>query len=150
MAYAFPAGRRMFFLRELGEPAEGSLRLIITEASITDFGTGILLGERAEMGLIDADDAKPSLELIWEHYVSYAVQSESFFIVAENSDPSSMLVEYHASPFLNYVSATTFAADIVGELRHWELSCMNHVIQVVSTRPPQIALLPAGGSYPIR
>jgi hypothetical protein len=137
----------MFFLRVASEGPGNFFRVVVTEGMTGEYGAGILLGERTEMAIIDVDPSQPSYELIWANYASYAVQPEHLFIVEEEGEPTSMLVEHDASPFLAYVRSTTFAEDILGRLRHWELSCMNHVIHVVSVEPPTIMVLPAGDSF---
>ncbi|MBY8821880.1 hypothetical protein [Sphingomonas colocasiae] len=149
MAYAFPSGRRMFFVRELHEPVELRLRVVIAEGGVTRTDDGIFMGERTEIGTIDVNPAQPVIELVWDNYATYLVQAEHFHI-AEDVEPASMLSERGASPLLDYVRETTFAEAIVGELRHWTLSCMHHIIHVVSAIPPEIRVLPPGGVYSIR
>lgn len=150
MAYAFPSGRRMFFVREIHEPEECCLRVVITEAIAANLGTGILLGEKVEMAAVEVDPTSPSLELVWKDYATYAVQAERFFIANDATGPSSMLLELRSSAFLDHVKATTFAEDIAGALRHWQLSCMHHIVHVASANAPEISSLPPGGVYSIR
>jgi hypothetical protein len=139
----------MFFLREAAEAPGDCFRIVVTEGVTREYGPAILLGEGTEIAVIDVDPSQPSYALIWANYASYAVQPEHLVIVDEEGEPTSMMVEHDASPFLAYVRSTTFAEDIAGRLRHWELSCMNHVIHVVSAQPPTIVALPAGGSFPL-
>lgn len=139
----------MFFPRELSEPGKACFRVVVTEGATGQYGPGILLGQPTEMAVIDVDPSQPSYEVTWENHASYAVQPEHFFLVEGEAEPSSMLVELDASPFLDYVRTTTFAEDILGSLRHWELSCMDHIIHVVSADRPTVKALLPDGSYPL-
>lgn len=96
-------------------------------------------------------DAAP-VELTWKHYVAYAVRNESYAMAddgAPTSLPVSQLVERRKSAFLDFLRRTTIASnEFPGPLRHWELVCLNHVIDVVSTSEPVITFKAAVGSLP--
>ena len=57
------------------------------------------------------------------------------------SPPASQLIECRNSAFLDFLRRTTIANDeFPGPSRHWELVCLDHVIDVVSTSEPVITL----------
>jgi hypothetical protein len=137
----FPEGHRLFYLEEIGEPSDNVLRIVVIEAGAQGPAQSTLVGEAVP--ILPLPDAVP-LELVWEHYIAYAVRNESYAKAEDRatwSPPVSQLIERRNSAFLDFLMRTTIASDeFPGPLRHWELTCLNHVIDVVSTSEPLIAL----------
>jgi hypothetical protein len=138
----FPKGKRYFFLSEIGEPEDNTLRLVVIEASAQGIevkvpGTG-LTGQP----ILPEPTAKP-LELTWTSYIAYAVRNESYATPEEGQQPpTDMLSERQGTAFLTFVAQATFATvDFPGPFRHWELVCLNHVVDVVSTEAPVVRQL---------
>lgn len=144
----FPEGHRLFYLEEIGEPSDNVLRIVAVEARAQGPAQSTLLGKAVP--ILPLPDGAP-VELTWKHYVAYAVRNESYAMAddgAPSSIPVSQLVERRNSAFLDFVRRTTIASDeFPGPLRHWELMCLNHVIDVVSTTEPVINSL-SGASSP--
>ena len=89
-------------------------------------------------------------ELLWDSYVAYLVQDECYARQDETDKvESGRLVRIYAkSRFLDHISKTTGATpEWPGPLLHVEVICLNHVIDVVATKPPQIRL---AGAQPKR
>jgi len=134
---------KWIFLRELGEPEENSLRLVIEEAKadnppedIEVWPGKVISGTRA----IESDWSCRAFELVWSSYVSYSVRNESF-CVQDNEEvwEGRLFCLYSKSHFLDYVGRATFAtADYPGPLRHWGVNCLDHIVDVVSTVEPQV------------
>ena len=84
-----------------------------------------------------------ALEIVWDWYVAYCVRNESFARSEDlNEVPTDMLVERPRSAFLDFLAKATFASpEYPGTLKHWELICLNHVIDVVATTNPVIKVL---------
>jgi len=136
----FPEGHRRFYLEEIGEPSDNVLRMVVIEAGAQGPAQSTPVGEAVP--ILPLPDAVP-LELVWEHYIAYAVRNESYARTDDGatwSSPASQLVERRNSAFLDFVRKTTIATDeFPGLLRHWELNCLDHVVDVVSTSDPVIA-----------
>ena len=137
---------KYLFLRELGEPEENSLRLVIEEAKADgppeDFEVWpgkIIQGTRP----IESDWTCRAFELVWPTYVSYSVRNESFCTPDEaEAWEGRLFCLYTKSHFLDYVARATFASsDYPGPLRHWGINCLNHIVDVVSAEEPRIRSL---------
>lgn len=81
----------------------------------------------------------------WHRYVSVLLLNESW----TSGDPSEpaperMLQRSDDLPFLPFSKQVTWARDdYPGPLALWELGSLNHIIQVVSTDPPEVERLTA-------
>ena len=150
MVEGFPQGFRMFFLREVGELQEHCFRVALTEARTGAPYGEKFLGEIVQMADIEVDPSAASIVLVWEDCAAYAVYADHVFIPGGRAGTDDMLVEYDDSAFLEYVRSTTYSEDITGHLRHWRLTCLQHVIDVAATAGPRISELPAGTVFPLR
>jgi hypothetical protein len=137
----FPEGHMNLFVTDIGEPAENSLRIVVSEGlqgqtSPIKFGD-IDLGEGRP---IEVTSESRHFELNWDSYVAYAVRNESFW-KAEPQEPRviGQLNRRVNSAFLEFVSTTTFADDkYPGPLQHWALNTLTHCVDVVSVQPPRV------------
>jgi hypothetical protein len=140
---------RYLYLTHLEEPEDNALRLIVTEArrgepsdapdpSLEGLGR-LATGTRP----IVADERCAVYELHFEDYIAYAVLNESFIVADEREKFEGRLFRiYSESKFLAYIAAGTIAtADYPGPFKHYELACLNHIIEIASTEPPTITLL---------
>ena len=117
----FPTGHRSFFAREITEPEENSLRIVVVESTT--------LPDMAEVGgtnliayPVVIDERSLSLELFWKQYVAYAIEDESY---AQHDGMEniyllqSMLIERRTSAYLTYLRSASFAsADYPGAFAH--------------------------------
>ncbi len=79
------------------------------------------------------------LEIEFPHYATYSVRCESYWSGEKGDLPKGVYLELSDSYFLDYVSQVSFAADDMpneGPLRHYMVSCLNHLIDVVAWAPP--------------
>ena len=131
------------WLREIGEPVDNSLRLVIEEAKADGPPEDReLLPGKIVSGLrsIESDRACRLFEIEWPSYVANSVRDERFTQI-DNDEVwrGRLFCEFSKSHFLEYVKRATFAsADYPGLLRHWGINCLNHIVDVVSTVEPQI------------
>jgi hypothetical protein len=134
---------KWIFLREIGEPEDNSLRLVVEEAKangppedIEMLPGKIISGTRA----VESDTTCRAFELLWPSYVSYSIRNESYCSVDDDEKwEGRLFCLYSKSHFLDYVARATFAsAEYPGPLRHWGVNCLNHIIDVVSTFEPEI------------
>jgi hypothetical protein len=132
-------------LREISEPSQNSLRLLIEEAEVmpeevairvagTEMGTGHLVRSTANSRLF---------EIVWDNYVAYSVINESYATPSESEAFSGRFARcYSKSCFLDYVSRATLACkEYPGPLRHFGIVSECHVVDVVSTGIPRVRQL---------
>jgi hypothetical protein len=132
---------KWIYLRELGEPEQNSLRLVIEEAKadgphedIEVLPGKVLTGMRT----IESDWTCRAFELVWPTYVAYSVRNESYCIGDNTEQWEGRLFRlYSRSHFLEYVARATVVLNS-GTLRLWGIQCLDHVVDVVSTDEPQI------------
>jgi hypothetical protein len=131
------------YLRNISEPAQNSLRLLIEEAFVMPEE---VTAKFAEAELANCHIVKPTadsrlFEIIWDNYVAYSVANESYSTRNESEEFSGRFARlYGKSLFLDYISRATLACkDYPGPLQHVQLVCECHIIDVVSTRFPQVS-----------
>jgi len=140
--------QKYLYLTEISEPEDNALRLVIegahTPGPVADLRIGdiVLPGTRE----IVADHSTPAWELVFQSYVAYSVRNESFATFGpEEASVGSSFRTYTRSNFLDFVSSGTFADEQhPGPFVHYCILCLNHIIDVVSTEPPEIKRLRAG------
>lgn len=136
---------RYLYLRDLGEPLENSLRLVVQEADASGASPaaqceGVVA---SDYRVIASNEMSRTFELRWHNYVAYSVRNESF---AQDGRPDvysgRLLRTFSNSAFLDYVNSSTFASsDFPGPLTHIGVACLNHVVDVVAVGPPTISIL---------
>lgn len=133
--------RESFYLLEIGEPEDNTLRVVVAETRLAE--------PIKDENLISATPIVPAtdvdvIEITWREYIAYAVLNESFTTGDPNNVPKSMLERRKSSAFLDYVTQDTFAsADYPGPFEHWELMCLNHIVHVACASPPAFKRIPA-------
>jgi hypothetical protein len=137
----FPKGRLSLYLIDLSEPETNSLRAVVAVAGATGEDTPI-----SDTGLFGKAILPTGVryEFYWDRYVAYSVRDESFAQFDKDRPPSdSQFTERTSSAYLKFVTETTFAASVADQIfkapiRHWELTCLDHFLDVVSATPPII------------
>jgi hypothetical protein len=134
------------YLREIREPRDNSLRLVIQEAVANRRGAvasrpGIPTTEGlwTECAPIESTEDCRTFELLWERYVAYLVTEECVGSCGQYDDEvftSRLFRVYTKSHFLQHLSRDTggHAEAIV----HYKLTCLNHLIDVAAYGPPDI------------
>jgi hypothetical protein len=144
---------KYLYLREIAEPRDNRLRLIIEEASAgsetapREIG-GVLF---SDLRPIESTHRDRLFELIWDSYIAYVIRNESFVVMdkAEVIESGRLICIYSKSHFLDYVSKSTFTTnEHPGELKHFGINCLNHIVDVVSVFEPEIRQLRSGQSRP--
>jgi hypothetical protein len=129
-------------LREIGEPNQNSLRLLIEEAMVMpDEVTVKFAGaEIANCHSVRSTVNSRLFEIVWDNYVAYSVANESYSTRNESEEFSGRFARlYGKSGFLDYISRATLACkEYPGTLQHVQLVCECHIIDVVSTKFPQV------------
>src|SRR5665213_378142 len=128
---------KWIYLREIGEPVDNTLRIVIEEAKADGPPKDCeVVPGKVVSGLRDikTDENCQAFEIVWPSYVAYSVRNESFCMIdkLEVSD-GRLFCLYSKSHFLDFVARATFAStDYPGPLRHWGINCLNHILDVVS------------------
>jgi hypothetical protein len=149
------------YLRDLSEPRDNSLKLVVEEAIVNRGGTGRFeLSELPELAAI-RKDASPiesvegcrAFELYWRRYAAYLVTEE---LVGSNAEKGygderytgRLLRVYSQSHFLDHVARDT--GGHIEPLQHYKLICLNHLIDVAAYAPPEIQVFAAGSGMQAR
>jgi hypothetical protein len=137
---------RYLDLRELREPHENGLRLLIQEADASPIEETLKIDEIELKGsrAIKATKTSRTFELLWQRYVAYSVRNESFTggASADEAFSGRLIRFYTKSYFFDYVEKATFACtDFPGPLTHICLVCLNHVVDVIAVDLPTITVL---------
>jgi len=126
----------------------GGNELTLTVAAAVPFGPihdiEILGGTINDVQDIEHRHGDPIFKIYWESYIAYSVLNESYTGSDDGDEIESagLIGTYSKSAFLDYVSKATFAShDYPGPFRHWCVTCMDHIINVVSTDSPLISLV---------
>ncbi len=136
------------YLRSIYEPEDNVLLLVVQEAGASGHPKNIQLGETTVSGVQDIVSGEHELayQIMFPYYISYAVTNESFAIVDDAEVRTGRLFSiYTKSRFLDYVRATMLVTeDFPGPISHFQVNCLNHSIDVVSTSKPEIKVLNSG------
>ncbi len=137
---------KYLYLRELSEPEDNCLRIIIEEAKSDRPAGDIKVGDHVISGsrAIESDNSCCLFEIVWPTYVAYSVRNESFVSNDETEKwDGRLFCLYSESHFFNYVQKGTFADEkYPGPLKHWGINCLNHIIDIISHADPEIKVLP--------
>jgi hypothetical protein len=137
------------YLRELSEPRDNSLRLIIEEAVDNRAGSTPIHPDLPELEAILSDywaiesvEGCRCFELLWKHYVAYLVTEEMVGSCGMDNDEvytGTLFRVYSESHFLNHLARDTGGHS--DPIQHYKLTCLNHLIDVASYVPPEIRLI---------
>lgn len=136
------------FARSIREVEELTLEVILEEAkpqapilTVRDgsLAGGIVVGGRP----IETDLSCRAFRVLFrhDHMVAYMVSNESFSIypAAPEEFTGRLFRVFSKSHLLDFTKRTTCGSDeYPGMLRHYQLACLNHVIDVICTAPPEI------------
>jgi hypothetical protein len=141
------------YLRFIGEVRDNKLRLVIQEAKpqrpkvlAVEPEPGNIAALFADARPIESDSSCRVFEFIYDEYVSYTISNESHSKYPEEPErfEGNLFRIFSWSYLLEMTRRTSYAGDEhpgPGPLQHHEIPCLNHVIDVITTRPPQTALL---------
>lgn len=137
---------KWLFLRQLEEPEENSLRLVVEEAKADGSPEDIEVspGKFIKGTVpIESDSSCRLFEIIWPFYVAYTVRNESYTSWDDTEQWDGRLFRvYSKSHFRDFVSIGTFANnEYPGPLQHWCVLCLRHLVDVVSHVEPVVRKL---------
>lgn len=137
---------RYLFMRQIEEPSDNRLRLVIEEADASPetVSREVCGVEFSDLRPIESTDQSRIFELTWNSYIAYSVRNESFTTVDdyEKIESGKLAVVYSKSRFLDFVTSGTFACDEhPGPFHHFGFNCQNHIIDVAAAELPSVRLL---------
>lgn len=128
------------YLWETGEPETNVLRVVVDEAKASD-DWDVEIPKTPLMGRpIISDETCRRYEITFPSYAAYAVLNESFAKVDEYEQYTGRYFRVCSkSHFLDYLGVATFASDdYPGKSTHYEIACLDHIVEVVSAEEPEI------------
>lgn len=138
------------FVREISEPQENVLRLVLQEADVSSETVSHKIGGTVIENLhpIAPTDCSRTFELTWKQYIAYSVRNESFASPDGDSEVRASgrrFCTYSKSHFLDFVSRATIANEqYPGPFQHFCVVSEMHVIDVASTQIHEIQILRTG------
>ena len=136
-------------LRELSEPRDNSLRIVVEEAVVNH--SAPVTSELPELETIlkhsspiESVEGCKIFELHWNRYAAYLVTEELVGSNAANGYDDErytgrIIRIYSNSHFLDHIARDT--GGHLDPLQHYKLVCLNHLIDVAAYAPPDIRLL---------
>ncbi len=139
--YEYLNAARYLYLRELKEPKDNSLRIVVGEAAVRRSAQARpeAAGTFTEMSRIETTKDYSSFELFWNHYVAYLVTEE---LVGSNGTCDDEVFTggvfriYTKSHFLEHLARDT--GGHFEPILHYKMICLSHLIDVASCTPPEI------------
>jgi hypothetical protein len=140
---------KYLFLRDLSEPGDNTLRLLIEEASPRpEAKSHVISGVNVkEAHRVESNDQSRLFEVMWTHYVAFSVVDESYAQIDRTEEIVSgrKFQILTKSQFIDYLSRATLATDeYPGPMTHCRITCENQIVDVVATVMPTILRLRAG------
>ena len=144
------------FLADIREVEELSLYLRGEEAKVQaarpriQSVSGSVLDELLDKARpIETDLSCKAFELLFErdHMIYYSVLNESYGRYPESPEEftGKLFRTFSHSHLLDYIRRTTNASESwPGPYQHYQIACLNHVAEIISTAPPRIAMAVLG------
>src|SRR5215467_4995508 len=131
---------RYLFLRDLSEPRDNSLRLVLQEAVVDPGGAVRLHPELPELdelskgaSPIESTEGCRTFELTWKRYIAYLVTEECVGSCGRYDDEQftgRLFRVYTKSHFLEHIERDT--GGHTEAILHYKLTCQNHLIDVAA------------------
>jgi hypothetical protein len=138
------------FVREISEPEENVLRVVLQEAEVSAETVSHKIGGAVIENLhrVEPMESSRTFVLKWNQYIAYSVTNESFASPDGDSDVRAsgrLFRTYSKSHFLDFVSRATIASEqYPGPFTHFCVVSECHVIDIISTQMPEIQMLRTG------
>jgi hypothetical protein len=141
---------RYLYLEQISEPYINCLRLLVSEGLTSDQAAPLVVGgtKVSDIHPIEVTNSSKWFEVVWDTYISFAVRNESFASSDDEEWTGKVLRIFSRSKFLDFVSAGTFASvEFPGPFVHYEIACLDHIIDIASLHPPTIHRVSAKSSW---
>jgi hypothetical protein len=137
---------KYLYLRELSEPQDNSLRLIVQEAVVNPAGSVFSHPDAPELdeilrdgSPIESTDTCRTFELTWKRYVAYLVTEECVGSCGKYDDEvftGKLFRVYTKSHFLEHLARDT--GGHTEGIFHYKLTCLNHLIDIAAYGAPEV------------
>jgi hypothetical protein len=149
---------KYLFLRQLSEPRDNSLSLVVEEAIENRLAPARVPSDNPELDEIlkrswpiESVEGCKTFELTWRRYAAYLVTEELIGSGGRDDDETytgRLLRVYTKSHFLDHLARDT--GGHVEPVQHYKLICLNHLIDIGSYAPPDIRLIGPSSVPPLR
>lgn len=130
------------YLMNVEEPIENSLRLTLLRSKTSSVPETLKIANGIIDNLysIDPDYSIPLIQINFETYIGYSILNESFTTLDDYEEFVGKAFRiFKKSRYLDYIKEGTFAtAEYPGPFKHYEIACLNHIIDIVSMSEPII------------
>ena len=142
-----------YYLRDISEPRDNSLRLVIEQAVLNRGGKPReIANELPEVRAIKTDTFPiesivgcKTFELVWDQYAAYLVVEE---LAGTGGWSESEIYEgklfriYTKSNFLDHLARDI--GETLEPIQHYKLICLNHLIDIAAAKPPRVREISTG------
>jgi hypothetical protein len=130
------------YLKDINEPEDNHLRLTFFRSKYSNSSNVDIsdINTTNSYSSIDIDDSLPIIQLDFDWYIGYSVINECFTVLDkyELSKGNAFRI-YSKSRYLDFINAGTIATEeYPGPFKHYEIACLNHIIDIVSVSEPTI------------
>jgi len=144
---------KYLYMRGLHEPRDNKIRFLVEEAGLQaprpspqDAGLGSVAALLKHARPIGSDSSSRLFEIVYDEYISFTVSNETYGKYPEPPElfTGNLFRIFSWSYLLEMTRKTSYAGDEhpgPGPLEHHEIACLNHVIDVITTRPPTITII---------
>jgi hypothetical protein len=135
---------RYLYLDRLYEDRDLELCVIVNEAKILG-GELESFDNATAYGPIVSDDTCIKYKITFKNYVAYCVTNETYAGAGDDEEFTGTLFRtYSKSQFLDYVTASGGGLiETLDGYTHYEVVTLNQIVDVASTREPEIQIVPA-------
>jgi hypothetical protein len=144
---------RYLYMRALHEPRDNTIRFLVEEAGLQaakttqgDVAPGSVAALFQDARPIESNSSSRLFEIVYDEYISYTVSNETYSKYPQPPEAftGNLFRIYSWSYLLEMTQKTTYASDDhpgPGPLEHHQIPCLNHVIDIIITRPPTITIV---------
>nr|WP_260871282.1 hypothetical protein [Paenibacillus sp. Y412MC10] len=146
MKYSELSMLKNIYLDQIFETQDNHLRLLFSRSKASEIAETVTIGEIEikDSYSIDIDESLPHIQIDFEWYIGYSVRNESYTVWDDYEEFEGKIFRiYSKSRYLDFISTSTIATEeYPGPYKHYGISCLNHVIDIVSTTDPIIVEIP--------
>ncbi len=131
---------KYLYLDKISEENELELRIYVNEAVSDSSQCETVEGIEGCFPII-TNETCARYELVFENYVGYSVRNESYTSMdSKEKFKGNLFRLYTNSRFLDYIRSSSIAPDVLAtRLKHYEIVCLSHVIDVATEHIPAIS-----------
>jgi len=131
---------RYLYLKEICEPEDNCLKIIIEEAVEGDEFDSLGSSGLSGRGIQVTSESR-LFELFFDSYIGYSIVDESLALPDDSEVcKGRIFCVYEKSNYLDFINKSSFASeDHPGPYIHYGINCLNHIVDIASADEPQIS-----------